>query len=285
MCLCLCLSLLNGLTNGLGTHTATNRPNLPAERESMITDEIHFSPEVAEDNGGLIRLLKNLCKGLKLGSRAGPIRSMICALELRAHTLDIELRMNEKLLDPHIELKNKKSRNMTSIHESVKIVGESTEQFALFGTLRNGETMTDKGGFRRNGVRQKRISTDILHSAAQHDDRSEIRHLCRTCLGLEPSTEIDPVLSAILNGSSTENPAAWRLSGNGHTGPKPLSRLTVADNMSLIKNDTIELGGPEVDSMEMCDIVGGDDRSSPMKVSKTRNRQITRLKFLCPTGK
>jgi hypothetical protein len=169
--------------------------------------------------------------------------------------------MDNELLDTHIELKLEKSRDLVTVHDGTEIVSESTKDLVLGARrslLRNGETVTDKGGLRGNGRLEHRIHANILHGAAEHDDGSETDDVRRFGLNMEPPTEIDPVLFAVLDGSGAENPAAHGLLGDSHTGPPPLSGLAVADDVALVKDDPLK-DPPIIARMEMCAIVSGEN--------------------------
>jgi hypothetical protein len=94
----------DGGSHSLGSHTSTDRPHFASHVDSGGSDAIHFGTEVAEDDSRLLGGGEFLDDGGELGRGSGPVRPGIGALELGPHAVDIDLGMDQKLLDPHVEL-------------------------------------------------------------------------------------------------------------------------------------------------------------------------------------
>jgi hypothetical protein len=196
--------------------------------------------------------------------------------------------MDEKLLDAHVEFKLEKSGDLVTVHDGTEIVSESPKDLvfcARRSVFRNGETVTNKGGLRRNGCFENRIGANVLHGATQHDGGTKTDNFRGFSLDTKPPTEIDPVFFTILDGSSAENPATHGLLGDSQTGPPPFSSLAIADDVALVKDDSLK-DSPIIANIDMCTIVRGKNHSilKTLSLFERNDRKAAGLELLSPAG-
>ncbi len=125
------------------------------------------------------------------------------------------------------------------------------------------------------------VCAQVGHCATEHDGLVVRRELlditrCTPPVGrTEPSTEIVPVVDAVLDGGGGENPATDRVFSGIHTVPPSRGSVAVPNGVSLIENDTTEFGGADITvcagNPVMTDlIVGGEIDGSCSKRSGRR---------------
>jgi hypothetical protein len=239
--------------DSIGSHTTTDRPHFAPHVNSGGSDAVHFGTEVAEDDCGLFGGGELLDNGGELGRGTGPVWPRIGPLELGPHAINIDLGMDQKLLDPHVELELQKSRHMSGIHLIGELVRERAKEDALLGSRADLETVTDKGGSRWQRVPHG--DPEILHGAAEHDGGSDGAQILGT--DVEPFTEIFPVSVSVLDGSGTENPPTLGLERDADPGTPALGGKAIADDVTFVENDSVKAA--VVLDMEMCPVVGGEE--------------------------
>ena len=148
---------------------------------------------------------------------------------------------------------------------------------------------------------RRNLIPELSHGATEHDEGSEPRDLCGRTTDAQPPTEIAPIGGSVLYGRGGQNPSTDGAFGNGHTGHPPRGLFAIANDVSLVENDTLKGlgGGGQSDLVETglgirsepdgcsCSSVrcSCSGRSRPdRRLQKGRHGEAASLQFIGPTG-
>lgn len=220
-----------------GICSAAHRKDVGTHCGGGAADHIHLLAELTEDDGtdlGVHGGLELRHTGGPLGGRRGwsPVRAQIAAAHLFAHSLDIDLGMNEKLLDTQPAFELVEDGDRLALKGTLRGIAEDAEELAFCSAFLDRQIVLDEAGRRRQ---RRDITAEIGHCAAEH-------YLIgfHSRRDAEPGAEIAPVLLAVLDGCGGKNPSMHCRSGDRHTGSPPSSFLSIADRVAFVENDALK---------------------------------------------
>jgi len=150
------LAVLYGLLGSghlcAGIRAAPHRKDFGAHCRRGAADHIHLLAELAEDDGADLGLHSDLelrHTGGPLGRRSRPIRTQIATSHLFAHSLDVDLGMNEELLDAQPAFELVEDGDRLALKGTLRGIAEDAEELALCSAFLDRQIVLDEAGRRR----------------------------------------------------------------------------------------------------------------------------------------